>query len=86
VHFQLHLLDLARDLLAHGVTVVAVLHDLNTAFQYGDRFLLLEGGRIAHQADHPDQIPPELIEKVFRVRAHRVPDPEGGSPLWRFTL
>lgn len=86
VHFQLHLLDLARDLLAHDCTVVAVLHDLNTAFQYGDRFLLLEGGRVAHQADRAEEIPPGLIERVFRVRAHPLPDPEGGPPLWRFTL
>jgi iron complex transport system ATP-binding protein len=86
VHFQIHILDLARGLLSRGCTVVAVLHDLNVAFQYGDRFFVLEDGRLAHVAASADDVPRELIERVFRVRAHRVRDPEDGGSFWRFAL
>jgi iron complex transport system ATP-binding protein len=86
VHYQLHLLDVARGLTARGCTVVAVLHDLNTAFRYGDAFWVLESGRVACHADRAVDIPRELIERVFQVRAHRVPDPEQGDSVWRFSL
>jgi iron complex transport system ATP-binding protein len=86
VHYQLHVLDAARALLPRGCTVVAVLHDLDVAFQYGDAFLLLERGRVARQAERAEDIPTALVERVFQVRARRVPDPDGGDALWRFSL
>ena len=66
--------------------VIAVLHDLNVAFQYGDAFWILSGGRLAHQAERAEEIPRELVERVFRVRAHRIRDPESGRAVWRFGL
>lgn len=86
VHYQLHLLDVARGLLDYECTVVAILHDIGVALQYGDVFFLLEGGRVAHRAGCADDIPVELVERVFRVRANRVVDPADGQGLWRFTL
>jgi iron complex transport system ATP-binding protein len=85
VHYQLHLLDAARGLLAHDCTVVAILHDLNVAFSYGDHFVLLEEGRVALEAERAEDIPAEVLERVFRVRARRVVDAEEGGVLWRFT-
>ena len=78
IHYQLHLLDVARALCDRNCTVVAVLHDLNVAFQYGDSFFLVNGGRIVHETDCAEGISAELIEQVFRVRAVE----EGG--MWRF--
>lgn len=86
IHYQIHLLDIARDLLAHDCTVIAVLHDLNVAFQYGDAFLLLDQGRVACDVDRVEDISTELIERVFRVRAARVDDPETGQRFLRFAL
>ena len=86
VHYQIHLLDIARGLLGHNCTVVAILHDLNVSFQYGDSFFVMEGGRLAHQADRADDIPKEMIERVFQVQAHRVLDPLNGESFWRFSL
>jgi iron complex transport system ATP-binding protein len=86
IHYQIHLLDIARELLDYNCTVVAVLHDLNVAFQYGDSFFVLEEGRLAQEADHAGGISRELIERVFQVRAHPVRDPESGDRLWRFNL
>lgn len=86
VHYQLHLLNIARELLQYGCTVVAVLHDLNVAFHYGDTFVVLDHGVVAQAADHADEIPPALIERVFQVRTHRVTDPLSGEGFWRFSL
>jgi iron complex transport system ATP-binding protein len=86
VHYQLHLLNAAVGLLAHDCTVVAILHDLNVAFTYGDHFLLLENGRVALEAERAEDIPAELIERVFRVQARRIVEPGERRPLWRFTL
>lgn len=86
VHYQLHLLDVARGLLDHQCTVIAILHDITMALQYGDVFFIMENGRIAHEARDAAEIPVELVERVFRVRASRVLDPADGQGLWRFTL
>lgn len=85
VHYQLWLLDLARDLLAHDCTVVAILHDLNVALEYGQHFLLLNAGRVAVEAERPDDITPEIVETVFRVRARRVAGTPSEPSYWRFT-
>lgn len=82
VHYQLHLLEVARDLLAHNCTVIAVLHDLNIAFQYGQQLFVIDGGRLAYETSRPSDVSAELIERVFRVRATRVG--EDGHTTWRF--
>ena len=86
VHYQLHLLEIARGLRDVDCTVVAVLHDLNVALQYGDAFFLLDGGRLALETDDASAIPRGLLERVFRVRADRAVDAETGESFWRFRL
>jgi iron complex transport system ATP-binding protein len=85
VYYELHLLDVARDLLGTNCTVVAILHDLNIALRYGDAFFVLEKGGLAQQADSAADVSGELIERVFRVRARRATDPENGEGFWRFS-
>lgn len=97
VHYQIHLLDVARGLLASHCTVVAILHDLNVALQYGDALFVLEHGRVVHEGERGSALPRALIERVFRVKARWVSDPAGGSEeardapgpgegFWRFRL
>ena len=86
VHYQLHLLDVARGLLDYECTVIAILHDISIALQYGDVFFVMEGGKLAHEARDASDIPVELVERVFQVHASRVVDPANGQGLWRFTL
>jgi len=85
VHYQLHLLDVARGLLEGRCTVVAILHDLNVAFRYGDHFVLLESGRVAWNGERAEEIPLAVLERVFRVKARRVGGADDG-PLLQFTL
>lgn len=86
VHYQLHLLDVARDLLRHDHTVIAILHDLNVALEYGDRFFVIADGRLACAADRATDVTGELLEQVFRVRARPVRDAEHAHTMWRFSL
>jgi iron complex transport system ATP-binding protein len=86
VHYQLHLLDVARGLLEGRCTVVAILHDLNVAFRYGDHFVLLDGGCVAWNGERAGEIPLEVLERVFRVKARRIGGTDDEGPLLQFTL
>jgi len=86
VHYTIHLLDVAKELLQRDCTVIAVLHDLNVAFQYADAVFVMEAGRVAAETDEPRSIERDLLERVFSVRARRVADPETGDGFWRFGL
>jgi iron complex transport system ATP-binding protein len=86
VHYQLHILKVVRQLLAPGCTVIAVLHDLNMAFEYGDHFVLLERGTVAVNTSDARAIPAEVLERVFRVRARHFQAHDGAGGLWRFEL
>lgn len=85
IHYQIHLLDVARGLLDYECTVVAILHDVNIALHYGDYFVLLSDGRVA-TATEGVGVTKDLLERVFAVHAHRVLDPTTGEQLWRFAL
>lgn len=84
IHYQIQLLDIARDLLKHNCTIIAILHDINVAFEYGDHFVLLERGRLALEAESATEVSRDDLERVFRVRARRVDDE--GKSFWRFGL
>jgi iron complex transport system ATP-binding protein len=52
---QARLLLLMKDLVVTGLTVVAVLHDPNTAFLYGDDFLFMKDGliKVVEKSNNP---------------------------------
>lgn len=84
LHYQIHLLDVARALLQYDCTVVAILHDVNVALEYGGHFVLLDRGRVALETEAADAITREDLERIFRVRARRLDD--DGRAFWRFAL
>jgi iron complex transport system ATP-binding protein len=52
-----------------GLTVVAVLHDLNLAARYCDRVALFDKGRVFGVGSVPKVLSPRNISKVFGVKA-----------------
>jgi iron complex transport system ATP-binding protein len=84
IHFQLQLLATARTFLRRGATIVASLHDLNLAFDFGDRFFVVDGGRLVHEADSSEAMPQEMIERVYRVKTDRVV--VGDKARWYFRV
>ena len=76
---QVALLRAIRRLQAdRGLTVLAVLHDLNLAAAFAPRVVVLHRGRLAADGEPSDVLTPELVENVFgvRVRVARTDDGE----------
>jgi iron complex transport system ATP-binding protein len=67
VRAQLDLLDLVRAL---AVTTLAALHDLDQAVAYADQVVVLQEGRLVAAGPPLDVLTPDLIGRVFGVRAH----------------
>lgn len=66
---------LARE---RGLCVLAVLHDVNLALRYCDRFLLLRGGELLASGG-ADCVTEEALEAVYRLRFTRIE--HAGIPL-----
>lgn len=79
---QLDVLDLVRGLCDdHGTTVVMVLHDLAMAARYADHLVAMRDGQVVAEGTPAEVVTPEVIEAVFGVGAHVIPDPETGTPV-----
>lgn len=66
IRYQLQLLDLVRGL---GRTVIAALHDLNTAALYCDLLYAMLDGKIVGSGAPRDLLTPDFIQKVYGVEA-----------------
>ena len=64
-----------------GLTVVAVLHDLNLAAEFAPRVVVLSGGRVAAEGPPATVLTPELVEEVYGVRVEAVATTDGQSHL-----
>ncbi|OWR28167.1 ABC transporter ATP-binding protein [Saccharibacillus sp. O23] len=68
VYYQLDVMELVREWREEaGLTVVAVLHDLNLAAQYAERLLLLRGGERAAEGTPEEVLTPELVGDLYGV-------------------
>jgi iron complex transport system ATP-binding protein len=54
---------------AAGLTVIAAMHDLTLAAQYGDRILLLQNGRVEACGTPADVLTSARIAEVYAARA-----------------
>lgn len=81
IGYQLQMMDyVSRWNRECGLTVVAVLHDLNLAAQYCHRLLVLHNGRIEAEGTPGEIITPELIGRVYGTVPAVVPHPVSGIP------
>ena len=65
---QVAVMELLRDLcVREGVTVVAVMHDINLAAHFFDRLLLLDHGRLVADGRPSEVLTPERIRTVYGV-------------------
>lgn len=81
VSHQLDVLDLCADLRDQGLTVMAVLHDLNLACRYADHLICMRDGRIVAQGRPDEIVTASLIEEVFDLPCRIISDPETAAPL-----
>ena len=64
--YQVEILDTVKRLsIEQGLTVIAVLHDLNFASMYSDRIILMDDGRIYKSGIVEEVLTADNIRKVF---------------------
>lgn len=79
--FQTEIFDLVRSLNREkGLTVIAVLHDLNLAALYADRVVILRGGELFADGPPRSVITEKNVAAVFGRPVRVIPHPEDGSP------
>jgi iron complex transport system ATP-binding protein len=64
-----------------GLTVVAALHDLNSAARYADRVILLDRGRLAAEGAPAEVITRETVKRVYGADVLVIPHPVTGAPV-----
>ena len=78
---QTMLLNLLREEVERGKTVVAVLHDLNQAVHYADSGLLLDNGETAASGKPRDFLTKDTIKTVFGVELKEYRSSDGDLML-----
>ncbi|MET9378237.1 ABC transporter ATP-binding protein [Streptomyces sp. NPDC002992] len=79
LRYQVELLDLMRDLADdHGISVGAVLHDLDQAAAVADRIVLLHAGRVVAEGHPEDVLTAERLTQTYGIRVDVDTDPLTG--------
>ncbi|WP_254764025.1 heme ABC transporter ATP-binding protein [Natrinema marinum] len=79
VNHQVETLELVRELVDEGRTVVAAIHDLDLAARYCDRLVMLSDGRIAEDGAPSTVLTSETLADSFDANAVVTPNPVTGS-------
>ncbi|GAA6151807.1 heme ABC transporter ATP-binding protein [Pseudoteredinibacter isoporae] len=78
---QKMLLDYCRHRTDDNAVVLMVLHDLNLAFRYADRILLMHDGRLYANGSPWEVVEGGLLESVYGVKLHYSTHPEKNVPM-----
>ncbi|MFC7621169.1 ABC transporter ATP-binding protein [Microlunatus sp. GCM10028923] len=82
LRYQLTVLELCRDLArSHGLAVLMTVHDLQQAANYADRVVIIDAGRVVAEGTAADALRPEVLDRVFGVRARLDVGPAGSYRL-----
>ncbi len=83
IRHQLDILGLVSEL---DVTVIAALHDVSTAIRYADNVVVIESGTIVSSGPPATALHPDVIQRVFQVRADVASTTDGRTTLLLDTL
>ncbi|WP_370511337.1 Fe3+-hydroxamate ABC transporter ATP-binding protein FhuC [Buttiauxella agrestis] len=64
-----------------GLTVIAVLHDINMAARYCDNLVALRGGEMIAQGTPAQLMQSETLEKIYGIPMGILPHPAGAAPV-----
>lgn len=64
---QIETMEILKNLNDSGITIICVLHDINIAYKYANKVILISRGEIVEQGDREKVITSENIKKVFDV-------------------
>lgn len=78
IHHQIRMLDLLQEQVAHaGKALLLVMHDLNLAVRYCNRFLLLFGNGETEQGTAETALTQANLERLYQHPLQAVPGPHG---------
>ncbi|MEP6713613.1 MAG: heme ABC transporter ATP-binding protein [Ferruginibacter sp.] len=81
INYQQEFLQVAREFAKNDTVLVAVMHDINLAVQYGDKLFFLKEGELVAQGKPKDILTEDLIEQVFLVKSTIINNPITNKPL-----
>ncbi|MGL6019942.1 MAG: Fe3+-hydroxamate ABC transporter ATP-binding protein FhuC [Gibbsiella quercinecans] len=64
-----------------GLTVIAVLHDINMAARYCDRLVALRAGAMIAQGAPLELMRAPVLEQIYGIPMGTLPHPSGGAPV-----
>lgn len=64
-----------------GLTVIAVLHDINMAARYCDHLIALRHGGMIAQGDAQAIMQSSVLDEIYGIPMGILPHPNGGSPV-----
>ncbi|WP_226571849.1 Fe3+-hydroxamate ABC transporter ATP-binding protein FhuC [Mangrovibacter yixingensis] len=64
-----------------GLTVIAVLHDINMAARYCDYLVALRGGQMIAQGEPKHIMQPDILGGIYGIPMGTLPHPAGGAPV-----
>jgi len=83
IRHEMEILELLRELVTEGRTVVVVTHNINLAARYADHLVVLDGGKLVAAGPPPEVLQRELLEQVYRwpvtLTRHAGPGPDAGA-------
>jgi iron complex transport system ATP-binding protein len=81
IQHQINILSILRTLAKReGLTIVAVLHDVNHALEYCDNLFLMDKGKIVNTGSPKDVITPKVMKEVYNLDVKITKNPFTGNP------
>ncbi|MBT9152165.1 MAG: Ferric enterobactin transport ATP-binding protein FepC [Firmicutes bacterium] len=80
IRHQMELLTLLRSLAQGGMTIIAVLHDINLAALYCQRILVMAAGELYASGTPAEVLQPRLIEAVYGCQVSVFMHPSASIP------
>ncbi len=69
---QYHMMELIKNHLSKGITVIAVLHEPNMAFKYADEFILLKRGQIIELSYHFKPWHQDILKELYDIELNTI--------------
>ena len=81
IAYQQEFLEIATELKTNETILVAVMHDINLAAQFGDQLFFMKDGKMAASGKPSTILSETLIEQIFGVKTTLLKNPVSELPL-----
>jgi len=82
LHYQHYILRIAKEYAKSNILVIAVLHDINLAFNYADRVIFMKTGKIVKTYSGDEEVDKTVVSEVFDVKTEIIKNPFSNKPIF----